>query len=183
MVIFLMLGALKENYMLWILDKRLIENDDELEKRKNYIEDVTHKRVSEWKLNEIETFGHKYEYYQCRSNNDWGIVLICHIDIVISLLRKLLNKKKAVVVIIACSTAIEKQAVYNFIKRMNDDSKLYYPKQDVVDNIQYTVQNDYGTFGFKTCDSEKCLCFYNDDGFIKAINKSFVLYQGGVNCG
>lgn len=166
--------------MLWILDKRLIENDGELKKRKSYIEDVTHRKVTEWKPNDINAFGQKYEYFQCVSNNEYGIVLICHNDMVISLLRKLLNKKKAIVIVIACSTITEKQKIYHFVKNMNKDSELFYSIQNNAGNIQYTVQNNCGTFGFKTCDSEKNLCFYNEEGFIRAINKSFVLYQGGT---
>lgn len=149
--------------------------------RHQYIKDVSGANVSQWKRKVCENRvgrnkGARIGFYQCKSDKgEYGINITAHIDEAISILQEVLPKKRAIVVINACKIDVKiEKILFDFIKKKNSNSELYFAKQERVNEKQFLISiTDVGEFGFLSSNSERLLFKNRSMGLIKALRVAF----------
>ncbi len=159
--------------MIWIVTKKLIRNNEELIKRHEYISDIARCEVTPW---EEYASAIKIPFFRCVSRKgEYGIFISAHmISEVPALLEAFIPRKRTVVVVNSCGveqTEIEK--CVSIVKQRNNQSLVYWSKQEHRDGIMVSYMDDVGTFGFPTTISERELFQNRHFGLITGIKMSF----------
>ena len=166
--------------MIWIVSKSIIQDETELEKRREYIRNVTYAKVSNWTqikyISKQGIFQKEIDFYQCSSDkNEYGVIITAHIEEVCDILNFVLRNKAALIIVNSCKVkeAYVNQIIY-LAKNKSKFSEVFFAKQEKQKNGLYlNCQKNVGNFGFSTTKSERELFQHRENGFIKSIRKAY----------
>lgn len=165
--------------MLWIVstDSRITSDASQLKARHIYIGKVTDADVSEWNVTSISNI--KFLYCISRDSLN-GVFITAHIGEVSMLCGLSEIIKSDFVIANSCiwNKTNDKQILRNMI-RLNSKAELWFAKQELSVESNLTIHQcstlvDYGEFGFQTSISERLLFKNRKQGFMSALNESFV---------
>lgn len=167
--------------MKWIIstDKEIAVDRNQMEARREYIQQVTGAEVSAWdflRVNEQICI----EYLCCTSNDGIeGTFITAHIGDVYNLcsLREICLSKFVVANTCTLKRMLGKEILYRMMS-INPEVELFFSKQELSLSSnglfwQSTTLIDIGKFRFQTSKSERLLYRNRDKGLMKAIQMSF----------
>ena len=140
--------------------------------RHQFIEGVTHTRVSPWNRRVAYSTGkqrassvigikrlYTVPFYQCVSaRGEYGVFITAHAHELETILESFLSSKKTLYI----------------IKNSSSQSELFLAHQAPPQSgIFYNYAEDVGTFGFPTTESERELFMHREEGLIRAIRLAF----------
>ena len=176
--------------MIWIISDNLISDALMLTARHQFIEDVTHTRVSPWNRRVAYSTGkqrassvigikrlYTVPFYQCVSaRGEYGVFITAHAHELETILESFLSPKKTLYIINSCQIYIRSRyALHDLIKNSSSQSELFLAHQAPPQaGIFYNYAEDVGTFGFPTTESERELFMHREDGLTRAIRLAFV---------
>lgn len=166
--------------MIWLVSTRneIVQNEDELLARSDYIREVMNVVPNEWKIISAMNSGNKY--YMCQTNDTYnGAIITGHIGEVIELVYTNLIENIDFIVANTCiwKEFNDKQILYNLMTK-NRKVKLWFAKQCLTlekNGIlrRTNMLSQAGNFGFPTSKSERILYMNRKKGFEDALAKAY----------
>lgn len=161
-------------WVIWIVTKSLVHTDQELINRREYISTVTDCKVTQWMENKTVQ---GIPFFSCISQKgEFGLFISAHmISEVPAILKEVIPRKRSVVVINSCGVKeSEIEKCVSIVKQRNNNSIVYWSKQEQINEFLVSYMDDVGTFGFSTTISERELFQNRRLGLMLGIKKSFV---------
>ena len=162
--------------MIWVISKSLVASKEELDNRRQVIQEITQAKVSSWAehcCSYVRWPHTPFEFYQCTSRKgEYGVVITAHMNREVQpMLQQILSTKKALVVINSCELQkTAKEECFHIIKSKNSQSEMFLAKQEVADSgYKVNKMENVGTFGFPTTVSERELFQQRRLGLERAI--------------
>ena len=165
--------------MRWIIgfDKDIAGDNNQLQARSKYIEDVTKSKVSAWQY--IQVNGQNKFLYCISDDGVDGTLITAHISDVLFLCSLSEVQKSKLVIVNTCilEKMNDKKLLYRMIN-INKEIELLIAKQELsIDRNRIFKQtntiNHIGKFGFQTSLSERQLFNNRKKGLLNAIRESF----------
>ena len=166
--------------MLWLVSarKEIVQSEDELLARSEYIRDVVNMNPSEWRILQLKGSGNRY--YMCHTNDTYnGAVITGHIDEIAELVHANLGVDRDFIVVNTClwNKMNDKKILYQLMGK-NRNVKLWFAKQSLTlesDGVlrRTNTLSNTGNFGFPTSKSERILYASRKKGFVNALEIAY----------